>query len=302
MSLIDEASDLFDKGVSKAKGAVSNVALEQLSFVKAFCRLCKEGWQLGYHECNGGNASYRLSAEDISTARSFFYTNPSSWVALDDLTPAMANQYLLVTAAGSYMKNIADAPATYTGIIQIDENGAMWRTVWGFRDGGRPTSEISAHVAAQGARLVSTNGMARVIYHAHPVSLAALTALVPPDSKRLTNLLWKSLTESVIAFPQGVGALTWMVPGSSQLAQATALQLVNYPACIWELHGVICSGDTPDSALGLAHTIDKAASAYLLACSARQSDADSLRALSNDNLRAIAAAYSLPLNEQLLED
>lgn len=301
MGFIDNASDLFDEGVSKVKGAVSNVALEQLGFVKSFCRLCQEGWQLGFHECNGGNASYRLTHEDVSTAQTFFYTNPSSWVGLQDITPAMAHQYLLVTAAGSYIKNINDAPATYAGIIQIDETGSAWRIVWGFRSGGRPTSELSAHVAAQGARMLATGGTSRVIYHAHPASIAALTALLPADSRTYSNLLWKSLTESVIAFPQGVGALSWMVPGSQQLAQATALQLASYPVCIWELHGLLCAADTPDAALGIAHAIDKAATVYLQARAATGGDLSKINTLSGENIRAIAAAYGLPLNEDLLE-
>lgn len=301
MGFVDEASDFFDRGVSLAKGAVSNVALEQLGFVKAFCRMCQEGWRLGFHECNGGNASYRLTPEDVSTADSFFYTTPSSWVVLDEAVPDMARQYLLITAAGSYLKNVADAPATHTGIIQLDDGGTAWRVVWGLRDGGRPTSEISAHVAAHGARLVATDGASRVVYHAHPVSIATLTALVPPETARITSLLWKSLTESVIAFPEGVGALAWMVPGSLQLAQATALQLVHYPACIWELHGVLCTGKTPDAALGLAHAIDKAATAHIQALAAVGGNEDALRTLSNDNIRAIATAYGLPFNEQLLD-
>lgn len=301
MGFIDEASELFDKGMSKAKGAVSNVALEQLGFVRAFCRLCEEGWQLGYHECNGGNASYRLSSEDISAASTFFYTNPSSWVVMEEATPSMSNQYLLVTAAGSYLKNVSVAPATFAGIVQINETGSSWRIVWGFRDNGRPTSEISAHVAAQGMRMEATDGASRVIYHAHPTSVATLTAILPADTRTLTNVLWKSLTESVIAFPQGVGALSWMIPGSQQLASATALQLKQYPACIWELHGVLCSGDTPDAALGMAHAIDKAATAHIQARAAVHGNVNKIKTLSDDDLRAIAAAYRLPLNEDLLD-
>lgn len=302
MGLIDDASELFDIGMSKAKGAVSNVALEQLGFVRAFCRLCEEGWQLGYHECNGGNVSYRLSADDISAASTFFYTNPSSWVALEEAVPSMANQYLLVTAAGSYLKNVSTAPGASAGIVQINETGSSWRIVWGFRNNGRPTSEISAHVAAQGVRMEVTEGASHVIYHAHPTSIATLTAILPIDTRTLTNVLWKCLTESVIAFPQGVGALSWMVPGSKELASATALQLKHYPACIWELHGVLCSGATPDAALGMVHAIDKAATAHIQARAAVHGNTKKIKTLSNDDLRAIAAAYGLPLNEELLEE
>ncbi len=300
MGFVDDASQLFDKGMSAAKSAVSNVACEQLGFVRAFCNLCQEGWQLGFHERNGGNASYRLTPEDVTAADSFFYTNPSSWMSLPLETPEMADQFLLVTAAGCHFKNIKGAPATNVGIVQLDELGAAWRTVWGFRDGGRPTSELGAHVAAQGMRKLATNGECHVVYHAHPASLVALTTLLPADSKALSTVLWRSLTESAIAFPEGVGALPWMVPGSQELAEATAEQLSTYPACAWQLHGVLATGASPDLALGLVHSIEKAAEVYLSARSAAGGRTEALATLSDDDLRAIAKAYELPLNEALL--
>lgn len=300
MGFVDDASQLFDKGMSAAKSAVSNVACEQLGFVRSFCNLCQEGWQLGFHERNGGNASYRLTPDDITAADSFFYTNPSSWMSLPIETPEMAGQYLLVTAAGCHFKNIKGAPAVNVGIVQLDGGGAAWRTVWGFRDGGRPTSELGAHVAAQGMRKLATAGASRVVYHAHPASLVALTALLPSDAKTLTNVLWRSLTESVIAFPEGVGALPWMVPGSQALAEATAEQLSTYAACIWQLHGVLATGESADLALGLVHSLEKAAAVYLAARAAAGGNTDALATLSNEDLLAIAEAYDLPLNKALL--
>lgn len=302
MGLIDDASQLFDKSVSVAKSAVSNVACEQLGFVRAFCALCKEGWQLGFHEHNGGNASYHLTPDDISAARTFFYTNPSSWVSLPEATPQMAGQYLLLTAAGAHLKNVSSAPATCAGIVELDMQGGAWRVVWGFRGDGKPTSELAAHVAAHGARSHATNAVARVVYHAHPTSLVALSTLVPAEAKTLSNVLWRHLTECVIACPEGVGALPWMVPGSQQLAQATAHEFEQFPACVWQLHGVLATGDTPDNALGLVHTLEKSAEVYLSARAAAGGKVAALSALGADELRAIAQAYHLPLNTAFLDD
>ena len=80
MGFFDNAQEVLDRGVSAAKGAVSGVAVEQQAFVKGFARLCSEGSSRGWHESNGGNASYRLAPEDVASSRSFFYDNPSSWV------------------------------------------------------------------------------------------------------------------------------------------------------------------------------------------------------------------------------
>ena len=73
MGFFDNAQEVLDRGVSAAKGAVSGVAVEQQAFVKGFARLCSEGSSQGWHESNGGNASYRLAPEDVASSRSFFY-------------------------------------------------------------------------------------------------------------------------------------------------------------------------------------------------------------------------------------
>lgn len=302
MGFFDDASELFDRGVSVAKGAVSSIALEQLGFMRDFTSLCSEGAQAGYHENNGGNASYLLSEEEVGSARPFFYDYASSWVSLKEPIPLLANSFVLVTRSGCYLKNVASDPAVNAGIVELDNAGASWRSVWGLKDGGRPTSELEAHLGCYQTARKASHASMRVLYHAHVASVAALSALLPPDAKTVTNALWRSLTESAIAFPAGVGALPWMVPGSLELAQATAQALSSYPACVWQLHGVFASGETPDSAFGLVQAIDKAATVYLQILQAQSTGAVDKAPfqLSTNDLRSIAAAYNLPLNEAFL--
>lgn len=300
MGFLDDMQDTLDWGMTRARGAVSSVAGEQLGFVRGFGRMCQDGWNLGYHERNGGNASYRLTADDVRTAQSFFYDIPSSWVPLDVTVSEMAGEYLLVTGSGKFLRNVKDDPVANAGIVEIDAAGSSWRIVWGLKDDGRPTSEMAAHVAAHGARKLATNGRARVLYHAHPSAVIALTSLVPADARTLTRLLWSSVTESVIAFPGGVGALPWKVPGSSELARMTAQVLRDYEACIWQLHGVFASGCDFDEAFGLVHAIDKAADVYLRARAAQGGNANLPFSIGDGDLRATAQAYHLPINEEFL--
>ena len=107
MGFFDNAQEVLDRGVSAAKGAVSGVAVEQQAFVKGFARLCSEGSSQGWHESNGGNASYRLAPEDVASSRSFFYDNPSSWVPLGVQVANLGGEFFLVTAAGAHMRNVA---------------------------------------------------------------------------------------------------------------------------------------------------------------------------------------------------
>lgn len=300
MGFLDDVQGTFDRGVSVAKGAVSTVAGEQVGFVRGFCRLCERGSEAGFHERNGGNASYRLTLDDVKAMRSFFYDSPSSWVPLDAAVPDMAGEFLLLTGSGKYLANVASDPVSNAGIVELDAAGGAWRVVWGLKGGGRPTSEISAHVSAHGVRKRVSGGAARVLYHAHPTALVALTALVPADSRTLTRLLWGSLTESVIAFPGGVGAVGWQVPGSAALAEATARELERFEACAWQLHGMIASADDFDGAFGLVEAVDKAADVYLRMRAAQGGKPDAPYVLSDADLRATAAAYNLPINEEFL--
>ena len=211
MGFFDNAQEVLDRGVSAAKGAVSGVAVEQQAFVKGFARLCSEGSSQGWHESNGGNASYRLAPEDVASCRSFFYDNPSSWVPLGVQVANLGGEFFLVTAAGAHMRNVALDPDTGAGIVEVNAAGDAWRIVWGFKNGGVPTSEFPSHAAIQSVRRETTGGTGRVLYHAHPANVVALTNVLPLDARTFTRALWKMLMEAMIAFPKGIGVVPWMV-------------------------------------------------------------------------------------------
>ncbi len=122
MGFFDDAQEMLDRGVTAAKGAVSGVAVEQRLFVKAFVRMCNDGWLQGWHERNGGNLTYRMTAEEVSSCRSFFYSTPSSWVALGMAVPEMAGEFLVATASGAHMRNVSLDPVRALGIVEV--NGA----------------------------------------------------------------------------------------------------------------------------------------------------------------------------------
>lgn len=300
LGFFEDMQGSIDRGVTVAREAVSVVAGEQLGFVRGFGRMCQDGWEFGYHERNGGNASYRLTDADVNAALSFFYDVPGSWVPLGVSVPEMAGEFLLVTGSGRFLRNVQGDPGANAGIVEIDSAGAAWRVVWGLKDGVRPTSEIAAHVAVHGVRKQATAGNSRVLYHAHPNATIALTALVPADARTLSRLLWSTVTESVIAFPEGVGALPWHVPGSAELAKETSKVMGSFGACVWQLHGVFASGCDFDEAFGLVNAIDKAADVYLRARAAQGGVANLPFSIDDAGLRATAQAYGLPLNEDFL--
>ena len=300
MGFFDSAQDVFDKGVSAARGAVSGVAVEQQGFMKAFVRLCNDGWLQGWHERNGGNLSYRLTDEEVASCRSFFYAAPSSWVRMEVRAERLAGAYFAVTGSGKYMRNVSGDPSENVGIIEINTLGDAWRLVWGLKDGGKPTSEMVCHFINHAVRMGVTDGAARVMYHAHPAHATALTFVLPAESKPVTRALWGMLPECAVVFPEGVGVVPYAMPGGLDLAQQTASALEKHQAALWAQHGVFCSGATFDEAFGLMHTIEKAAEVYMLARAAQGGSAEFAQSIGDDDLRALAAAYNLPLNEEYL--
>lgn len=295
MGFLEDMQETLDRGVSSARGAVSGVAVEQLGFVKAFARMCQEGWLQGWHEANGGNLSYRLTDADVAASRAFFYDTPGSWVSMGAQIECLAGAHFLVTRAGGHFRTVQAEPGRGCGIVEVDAAGAAWRVVWGLKDGGLPTSELPSHLMAHAMRMAATDGAARVVYHAHMPNLAALTLVVPAESRVITRLLWKVTTECVMAAPTGVGVLDTLVPGSVELARATSDLMKDHAVVLWAQHGLVTTGATFDEAFGLAHSLEKAAGIYLTARVAN-GGAEPQGLLSDEILQAVIEGCKVPAN------
>ena len=301
MGVFESAQGMFDKGASVVKGAVSGVAVENQAFMRGFIRLCSDGWLQGWHERNGGNVTYRMTNAEVDAARPFFYDNPSSWVAMGVQAGNLSGAFFVTTGAGRYLRNVELDPSYNVGIVEINRTGDAWRLVWGLRDGGRPTSEFASHFMNHSVRVEATGGACRVLYHAHPESVIALTKVMPLDARTITRALWKAMTECVILFPAGVGVTGTMVPGGIDLARATSELMKTYEAVIWANHGLLCSGSDFDSAFGLMHAIQKAALIHGQALMMNGGSAEFANTISDDDLRAIARTYNLAVNEAFLD-
>ena len=186
------------------------------------------------------------------------------------------------------------------GIVEINAEGDACRIVWGLKDGGMPSSEFPSHFMIHSVRVDVTGGSSRVLYHAHPVNVVALTSVMPLDARTITRALWKAMTECIIAFPNGVGVLPWMVPGGAEIAIRTSELMKTFDAVIWAQHGLFCSGVDFDSAFGLMHTIEKASDIYVRA-RLLNGGGEFANTISDEGLRAIARNLGLGVNEDFLD-
>lgn len=264
--------------------------------LQRFIRLCNGAWKRGWHEANGGNLSYRLSREELDAFSD--EAGPSGkWQLLPTAFPELAREGFLISASGAYLSNAAIDPEKNLGVIEISDDGSAYRVRWGL-EGSHPSSELLTHLSV--FRSSANDGEDDVVvYHAHPPNVLALSAVKAADSKEWTNVLWRSMTESVIMFPQGLAVIDWMVPGSPELAEKTRELMKRHRACVWAHHGIMVRGRSFDEAFGVVDTVEKAAGVYLTARSAC-GGGEPEHFVSTEQLREICSRYDIEPNEEYL--
>ena len=275
------------------------MAITDIEVMQSYIRMCGDGWEQGWHERNGGNLTYRMRPEEVEQCRPYFKGIPGQWVNMGVQADNLKGEYFISTGSGKYFRNVPLAPQDNICIVEINAAGNAWRIVWGLEKGGRPTSEFPSHFLNHSVRKEATGGACRVIYHAHPANLIAMTYILPLTARDFTRALWKSATECPVVFPGGVGVVPWMVPGGRNIALATSERMKEYDAAVWAHHGLFASGPDFDTTFGLMHTIEKAAQIYLLALSAGQGRI--LQTIEDDALRAIAKDFGVTLREEFLD-
>lgn len=231
--------------------------ITEIPFVADIVRLCDDGWKQGWHEYHGGNLSYRLTKDDRDAIMDFC-TFEAPWIGIGLDVPALAGEYLLVTAAGQIFRNTSRDPERSLGIIRISNDGKSYQTVWGYV-GGRPTSELPAHLANHQVLIGRSGGKNRIVYHSHPDNLIALSFVLPLKDEIFTRELWEMMPECIMTFPEGIGVIPFMVPGTPDIAAETMKKMEIYNIILWAQHGVFAVGPDPDTCFGLVHTAEKAA-------------------------------------------
>ena len=218
-------------------------------------------YRLGWDERNGGNISYMLEREegaeylDLSQV---IRTIPTGFQA-----DALIGKIFMVTGTGKYFKNVMDDPETNLGIIRIGEDGCTAELLWGYRDGGKFTSELPAHLMSHMARM-SVDPTNRVVMHCHPTYTLAMNYVHELDEKKFTHTLWEMCTECIVVFPDGIGVLPWMLCGTNSIGEATAAKMKEFRLVVWGMHGIYGVGKNLDEAFGLIETVEKAAQIYML--------------------------------------
>lgn len=249
-------------------------------------------WNHGWDERNGGNISCLLSEEEVKKLEVNKSINRT--ISIKNVPENLKGRYLLVTATGSYFKNVKTDPSNCLGIIKLSKVDNSYDILWGYEDGGLPTSELYTHLLSHSSRLMKDKNQ-RVIVHNHATYISAMTFVHPLVEKELIRTLWGMITECLIVFPDGLGLLPWMICGNEEIGLATAEKMKESRIVIWPYHGILAAGTSLDDAFGLIETVNKAAELYMLTY---QNKNDSM---SDQQLKDLSAAFNIVPRKGILE-
>ncbi|MBR6941222.1 MAG: rhamnulose-1-phosphate aldolase [Clostridia bacterium] len=261
-------------------------------FVRGMMKTTANMYRLGWDERNGGNISVMLDENEVAE-----YLDLNNVIRKIDMgfdAKPLIGKIFIVTGTGKYFKNVEDDPENNLGIIRVASDGVTADLLWGYSDGGRPTSELPAHLMSHISRL-SVNPENRVIMHSHPTATLALTYVHELDEKKFTHSLWQVCTECMVVFPDGIGVLPWMVCGTNEIGIATAEKMKEFRLVIWALHGIYGCGKDLDEAFGLIETVEKAAQLYLMTASFPR-----VNTITDPDLVEIAKAFKVEYRKDFL--
>jgi rhamnulose-1-phosphate aldolase len=219
-------------------------------------------WERGWAERNAGNLSCDVTGIEFPE----FGSTKAPLNPLAVACPGLAGRRLLVTAAGSRMRDVAREPGAWCGVLRFTSDGAAFAVAWGGDAGGSftPTSELPSHLAIHAA-LRQRGAAARAVVHTHPTELLALS--LEPDfggEERFNHLLWSLHPEAVVVVPAGVAVVPYVLPGTVEQGTAAGRAMDAHDVALWLKHGAVAVGEDFDAAFDLLDTVNKAARLYLL--------------------------------------
>ena len=236
--------------------------------------LYKHNWD----ERNGGNLSYILNEDEVKE------------ICMTDLI----GKYFVITGTGKYFKNCKKDPKNNLGIMKVKDAHTL-SLIWGYEDGGRPTSEVPTHLKSHVERL-KVDEEHRLVIHCHPTNIICMTHVHDLDSNHWTEDLWKMQTESIVVFPEGIAVLPWILCGGEKIGDATAEKMKEYRSVVWAQHGIFCTGKTLDEVFGLIETIEKAAEIYM-----KVFDKKIYQSITNEQLIELAEAFNLKYKKGIID-
>ncbi|HZT43090.1 MAG TPA: class II aldolase/adducin family protein [Chthonomonadaceae bacterium] len=189
-----------------------------------------------------GNISVYLGWE-IDPAPHFPNSEPYT---LPTAVPELAGQSFLVTGSGRRLREIIHAPEANLGFLRVGEDGKM-ATLYTApsRLFEKLTSEFNSHLAVHRDQIARDDLNFHAIIHAQPLHLVYLSHVNRyQDTIYLSRHVLRWQPEMIVHIPEGIGFVTFMLPGSRELMLATIRMMREHRIVVWGKHGVIVRSDT----------------------------------------------------------
>lgn len=282
----------MSKKIQLEETALENIM--QFRPIQEMIEVTSNLYRLGWDERNGGNITYLVDEAEVQ--KYIDTTKVIRNIPMSFDGKELVGKYFLVTGSGKYFKNVQSDPENNLGILRVAEDAHSVDLLWGYSDGGLPTSELPAHFMSHIARL-AVDPENRVVMHCHATHLLAMTFSHEITSKAITRTLWEMCTECLVVFPEGIKVLPWLVPGSNEIGEATAKAMKDFRLVLWSFHGVYGAGRTIDETFGLIETAEKAAEVYTYV----QAQGGMKQTITDENFKALAKQFGVTPNKDFFE-
>jgi len=263
-----------------------------MNFIEEVTEMLDLLYKHNWDERNGGNLSYILKEDEVKEVcdinniiKTFKYDFDMSY---------LVGKYFIITGSGKYFKNCLKDPENNLGIVKVLDKNTLG-LIWGYKDGGRPTSELPTHLKSHIERL-KVDSEHRLVIHTHPTNIICMTHIHSLDSNSWTEDLWKMQTESIVVFPEGIAVLPWILCGGNEIGDETAKKMKEYRSVVWAQHGIFCTGKTLDEVFGLIETIEKAAEIFM-----KIYDKKIYQSISKEQLITLAKAFNLNYRKGIID-
>jgi rhamnulose-1-phosphate aldolase len=244
--------------------------------------------EFGATEGAAGNVS--ICVRDTLEIREYF--PQMQMIDLPLPAPDLVGATIVATGSGRRLRDIANAPTANLAAIIIEDGGKTGRMFTSVDcPFTRVTSEFNSHLAVHHDQLRSRPIKSHAVVHAQPKHLTFLSHISKyQDEKFLNSHLLRWQPETILNFPEGIGVLPFLLPGSTHLMLETMLCLRDHQMVLWSQHGVMARAD--DSifhALDLVEYVETAAHYEVLNLSTGEVSAG----ISPENIRAVADSWNV---------
>lgn len=200
-------------------------------------RIC----EIDASEAGAGNIS--LCVDELPRVREIFPL--SERIELPLAAPNLAGKTLLVTGSGRRLRQIADDPAAAVGAVIVEPGGTHGELLTSpRRQFEKLTSEFNSHLGVHDDQVGRRGLDFHAVVHAQPPHLTYLSHVpLYRDTASMNRQILRWEPESIVALPDGIGVLEFMVPGSPELMAANVDGLRDFEIVLWSKHGVMSRSD-----------------------------------------------------------